>query len=122
MAAYTDITTGEQTVSATGAITGTLDVSGLSGDYTVKIMVRGLSASKYLLLALEDTVNAFTATVQRAAKQFAGGMPTDGQVFSIPSREIPLSQFGITSGTFRINTLAISSTPGTVKVHAWIEQ
>lgn len=124
MATITDITTGEQTVSATGAITGSLDTSALTGDYTVKVMVRGLSAGKKCLIVLEDTANAsaFSDALQVAAFHFVGGAPTDGNFHERKSYDIPMTRFGATNTKLRLNCLAIDSTPGTVKAHGWLEQ
>jgi hypothetical protein len=124
MAVLKDITTGAQSVTATGAITGSLDTSALSGDYTVKIEVSGLSAGKSAQIALEDTANVtpFSDVLQPYVFSFVGGMDRDGVALSVRSYQIPQARFGATNTKLRFNTQAISSTPGSVKVHGWLEQ
>jgi hypothetical protein len=122
MATITDITTGVQTVTAAGAVTGTLDISGLSGDFTVKIRVTELSAEKTAVIALEDSVNAFTAAVQQAVVQVRGAVkPEAEKVFSFKKADLPAFRLGTASGVCRINVLSVTATPG-LKVHAWLEQ
>ena len=124
MATISNITTGEQTVSATGAITGTLDTSGLSGDYTVKLRVSGLSAGKKIMIALEDTANAsaFSDALQCAVFHVVGGATADGNYNERKNYDIPMTRFGAANTKLRFNTLAIDSSPGTVLVYGWLEQ
>jgi hypothetical protein len=131
MAAINNITTGEQTVAAAGAVTGSLDTSALNGplsttpgSFTIKLRVRGLSSGKRAIFAIEDTANAtpFSDAVQVAVCHVEGGMPTDGTSREWQSFEIPGTRFGVTNSALRLNCLSISATPGTVKAHAWLEQ
>jgi hypothetical protein len=122
MATITDITTGLQTVSAAGAVTGTLDISGMSGDFTVKVRVAALGAGKTAVIALEDTVNAFTAAVQQAVVQVRGEIkPEAEKVFSFHKRDLPNFRLGTASAACRLNVLSCTATPG-LKVHAWLER
>lgn len=122
MATISNITTGVQAVTAAGAVTGTLDISGLSGDFTVKVRVTELGADKVAVLALEDTVNAFTAAVQQAVVQVKGKVVAEAEkVFSFSSRDLPALRIGTESAVLRLNALSVTATPG-LKVHAWIEQ
>lgn len=122
MATITDITTGVQTVTAAGAVTGTLDISGLSGDFTVKIRVTALSAGKTAVIALEDSVDEFTNAVQQAVVQVSGEVkPEAEKVFSFKKADLPALRLGTTSAECRINVLSVTATPG-LKVHAWLEQ
>jgi hypothetical protein len=53
MAQILPITTGEQAISATGAVTGTLDTSAASfgtNDYTLRIRVRNISHPNAVVL------------------------------------------------------------------------
>ncbi len=124
MATRTDITTGEQAVAAAGAITGSLDTSALSGNYTVKLRVRGLSSGKVAVIAIEDTANAsaFSEAVQVAVAHFTGGMTADGSAREWAQFEIPGTRFGVANSKLRANCLSITGTPGTVLAYAWLEQ
>ena len=122
MATLTDITTGVQTITSAGAVTGSLDISGLSGDFTVKVRVTALTAAKTAVIALEDTVDAYTGKIQNAVVQVKGPIvPEAEKVFSFPGRELPALRLGTTSAACRINVLSVTGTPG-LKLHAWIEQ
>jgi len=118
-----DITTGEQTVAAAGAVTGSLDTSALTGFKTLKLTVRGLAAGKRALFAIEDTANAtpYSDKVQVAVAHFQGTLPTEGVAKEWQTFDIPLTRFGVANSALRLYCLAIDGTPGTVKAHAWIE-
>lgn len=124
MAAPVDITTGVQSVSATGAVTGTLDTSGLTGDYSVFIGISGLTAGKTVIVSLEDTANAsaFSDAIAQWVEQFSGAYTsvTDTER-SRKSYQIPGCRFGVANAKLRINVLSITATPG-LKIHAWIQQ
>jgi hypothetical protein len=125
MAVPTDITTGVQTVTATGAVTPTagLSVASLTGDYTLAIEVTGLTAGKSARIQIEDTTNAFTAATALAVWDVTGQV-VNGE-FSIKKTwrayELPNSQFNVASGAYRINVTALTS-GATLSLHAWIEQ
>src|ERR1700677_2528559 len=74
MATLTDITTGLQTVTATGPVTPTagLSVSGVTGDFTVCVEVISLTAGKTARLPLESSTNAFTGVIADKVFQAIG--------------------------------------------------
>lgn len=121
--ALNDITTGEQSVAASGPVTGTLDTSGLTSFKTIKVMVRGLNTGKRALFVIEDTANAtpFSDALQVASMHFQGSMPTEGVAKEYATYDIPMTRFGATNTKLRLNCLAIDASPGTVLAHAWCE-
>ena len=127
MANITDITTGEQTVATAGAVTGTPDTSGFTpvngGFHSIKLLVRGLSNGKRALFAIEDTANAspFSDATQIAVANIMGGMPTEGIAKEWSLADLPMIRTGAANNKLRLNCLAIDGTPGTVKVHCWLE-
>lgn len=124
MPTLADITTGAQAVTTTGAVTGSLDTSALTGDYTIKIRVSALGSGKRAVIALEDTAHAtpFSEAIQVAVKQVVGTVTSDNELnFSWRSYELPLARYGATNTKFRINVLACDATPG-LTVHAWLER
>ena len=62
MAAITDITTGIQTDTGTGAITGTIDGDNYVGDFTVGVTFT-LSGANTARVALQDTADDFTGSI-----------------------------------------------------------
>lgn len=124
MAIPTNITTGEQSVTATGAVTGTLATSTLSGDYTVKIRVRGLTAGQGVLLSVQDTANAtaFSDANNVAVHHFLGTTAPEGDTHSWKSDQIPLTRFGSTNNELRIYCQLLSGSSPTALVYGWLEQ
>jgi hypothetical protein len=119
------ITNGLQTVNAAGAVTGTLDVSSLAGDYTLKIRVAELGDGKVARIAVEDTAdgtNPFNDALPVALVHVKGPVAAGAdKVFSFKSYQLVAARFGGTNNKFRCNVLSCSSTPG-LKVQAWLEK
>ena len=145
MATPTDITTGVQSFSATGALTPTtgLDVSGVgySGDLTLCIETLAFTSGKTAQVQIEGTVNAFTAATAifvydiqgqvgsglASATAFVAGTftPTTNRKsvrkYQIPASGTAAGVFGQTGGKIRVNVTQID-TSAEGAVHAWIEQ
>lgn len=124
MAEIKDITTGKQTVSGAGAVTGSLDTSGMSGDFTIKVRVPKLGAGKKAIFAIEDTANAtpFSDAIQQVVWQAIGPIvPEAEKVWSIKSHELPNIRFGASNTKLRLNVTTVDSSPA-MEVHAWLEQ
>jgi hypothetical protein len=117
----TDITTGVQTVTTTGALTGSLDTSALTGKYAAKLnfsLTDGVA-----VVALEDTANAtpFSDAIQVAVFQIKYATPAEGITLSKQDYEIPGTRFGATNTKLRFNVLEIAG-GGTLTAHGWLEQ
>jgi hypothetical protein len=117
----TDITTGTQTVTTTGAITGSLDTSALIAAYTVKAKLK--LDKGVAIVALEDTANAsaFSDAVQVAIFNIHGPTPAEGDVRSVREYQIPGTRFGAANTKLRFNVLAIAG-GGTLTTWGWLEQ
>lgn len=120
MAAITDITTGIQSDTGTGAITGTIDGDNFVGDFTVGVTFT-LSGANTARVALQDTADDFTAAIDTHVFHIQGPTSPDGVTFSLRKNEIPNTRFGAgTDGTgLRFNVLAISG--GTLTTHGWLD-
>lgn len=133
-----EITTGVQSFSATGALTPSagLDISAVTGDFTLCVEMILLTAAKNCRMQLEATVDAFTTTVALEVLEFLGQVGPGGtsafvqgtltpstEKFSIRKYQMPKSAaqyFGVTSAKLRLNVTGIdASTEGAV--HAWME-
>jgi hypothetical protein len=140
MAVPTDITTGVQSFSTTGALTPTtgLDVSGAtySGDLTLCLEAIMFTAGKTAQIQIEGSVNAFTASTAIYVTDIQGQVGEGGTsafvqgVFnpttlrrSVRKYQIPSAgnvYFGQSGGKIRVNVTNMdSSAEGAV--HAWIE-
>jgi hypothetical protein len=122
------ITTGAQTVTATGAVTPTagLDISGVTGDCTVHVRVQALSSASgtaKLALVLEDSVNAFTASLPVAELQAQATIDTKAeQHFIFRKYQLPTCRFGTGSAVLRANVYTLGGTTPTCTIDAWLEQ
>jgi hypothetical protein len=117
------ITTGVQTVTATGAVTPTagLDVSGITGDWTLFIQVQSNTAAKKAKVVLEESVNAFTASTHDLVFDVSGAVgSTYDKVISRRKYELPSSIIGTTSAVIRANVQSITA-GDSLAVRAWIE-
>jgi hypothetical protein len=121
------IITGNPTVTATGAVTTTtgLDISGISGDFTVHLRVQALSASTGTAKAsiqLEDSVNGFTASVPVAVKEVQQTINTNcEQHFSWRKYELPNLRAGTGSAVARVNVTVLGGTTPSLTLDSWIE-
>jgi hypothetical protein len=120
-----NITTGEQTITTTGPITGTLSTATLTTDFTITIRARGLNVGESMLLVIEDTASssAFSDAEQVLAPiNIVGGQPsTEGYTVNVRAYQVPTMRIGATNNKVRINCLALNSTGSpSVQVFAWM--
>src|SRR6266853_2332533 len=114
--AISALTTGAQTVTATGAVTATtgLDISGTTGDCTVHVRVQALTAvtgTPKASIQLEDSVNGFTAAIANKVIEIQGPVATTSEVhFLWRKYELPNVRFGTTSAVLRLNVSVLSGT------------
>jgi hypothetical protein len=130
----TALTTGLQTVTATGAVTATagVDISGMTGDVTVCIEVISMTAAKSARIQLEDSVTAFTASIpvavfdvigqvgQGGTSYTAGAYNPTTTKFTVRKYQLANNRFGVTSALLRVNVTAIDSA-ASLTLNAWIE-
>lgn len=126
-----NITTGQQTVTATGAVANTagLDISGITGDFTVHLRVQGLTAASgtpTATMQLEDSVNAFVASISHAVKEVKGPINPPGvnpvEVhFSWRKYELPNLRAGTGSAVLRANVTSLGGTSPSLVLDSWIE-
>lgn len=124
MATLTDITTGAQTVTATGAVTATagLDVSAITGDFTIVVDVQSLTAGKTARIQIEDTVNTFTAAGALAVFDVQGKIDVAAPVrFSKRKYELPINHFGEVAGKVHVNVTALDS-GASLTLRSYLEQ
>jgi hypothetical protein len=122
------LTTGAQTVTATGAVTATagLDISGITGDYTVHLRVQALSTASgtpKAAIQLEDSVNAFTAVLPVAVQQVQGTIDSKTeQHFTWRKYQLPTARAGTTSAVLRFNVMTLGGTTPSLTLDGWLEQ
>jgi hypothetical protein len=134
----TALTTGLQTVSATGAVSPTagVDISAMSKQVTVCIECIQLTASKTIAVQLETSTNAFTASVAANVFQFIGAEGEGGTTFTagdytqatdkrsvIVKQQLPFSAanyFGASGAKARLNVIGVDGSAGGT-FNAWLE-
>jgi hypothetical protein len=122
-----NITTGAQTVTATGAVTATtgLDISGITGDCTVHLRVQGLSAASgtpKATIQIEDSVNGFTAVQPVCMKEVQGPIDSKTEIhFSWRKYELPNARFGTASAVLRANVMVLGGTTPSLTLDSWLE-
>lgn len=117
------ISTGVQTVTATGTVTPTagLDVSGITGDFTLFVEVQSQTAAKAFTIQLEESVNAFTASVADMVVSGKGAITSAAdKIFSKRKHEMPGTAIGTANAVLRANVTQLDSA-STLKLRAWIE-
>jgi hypothetical protein len=121
------IITSNPTVTATGAVTTTtgLDISGITGDYTVHLRIQALSAASgtpSVAISLEDTVNAFTASVPQVVQEYTGTIDSKSELhFSWRKYQLPSLRAGTASAKLRANVVALGGTTPSLTLDSWIE-
>ena len=118
------ITTGLQAgITATGAVTPTtgLDVSGITGDWTIKVEIPANTAGKKARLVIESSANGFTASVPELIVDISDKtLAASDRVFSVRKYERPSHGLGVTSAVLRARVDKIDS-GNSLSVQAWIE-
>lgn len=109
-------------VSKTAAFSGSaIDISGITGDWTLKIQVESLTDAKTVRLGFEDTVNDWTASVVGPTVSFVGAIAAAyDKVFALKKKDFPDLRLGTNSAQLRCSVLRIASA-ATVKYRAWVE-
>lgn len=117
------ISTGEQTVSSTGAITGTLDTSALTGDFTIYARVRGLTGSQTIRIDIEDTANStpFSDATQVYTFEFVGAPTPDGETKSVRAYHLKSARVGGANNKLRANTQFITNGASAL-VEVWVDE
>jgi hypothetical protein len=103
-----------------------LDISGISGDWTIKVQVEALSDSvtsniPMVRLGFEDTVTDYTASLAGPTIAFKGTLTKSAdKVKSFKKQDFPDLRFGTAGAQLRLKVLNLEST-GSVTYRAWIE-
>jgi hypothetical protein len=118
-------------VSKTAAFTGTgVDISGVNNvDYTLVLEIKKLVSSDgstpSVHFTIEDSVNAFTASIARATFNTKGSFNSDGkqhgQKMTWRKRDLVGLRAGTASAVLRVNVAEISANT-TVEYEAYLQR
>ena len=108
----------------TGVAISALPAPSLS-EYTICCQITNLSAASGVpqaVIAVEDSVDAFTNKVTRALFEFSGTIGGSGVIVKRRiTPEAPAIRIGTTSATVRANLMELNGTTPTVTFAVWIE-
>ena len=113
-----DITAGIQTVTASGPVTGTLDTSSLTGDFTVCVDVVSLTPASKAVICIEDTASP-GAPFSDARQLFTVSPSGSISAVVVTSRryyELGALRFGTSNSKLRLNVLALQGINASLRV------
>lgn len=116
------ITTGVQTVTATGAVTPTagLDISGITGDWTVFVEFQSNTAAKKAKVQIETSTDSTNWTALQVFDISGAVSSAADKIYSIRKYQAPSAPFGTSAGVCRANVTAIDSSDS-LGIRAWVE-
>jgi len=103
------ITTGSQTVTAAGPVTGTLSTSGLPNLSTLYLDVTGLSSGTCRISIEDSATGNFGDALPVKVWHFENGEPADGVTVSANSEELVNLRKGATGNALRVNVLSLAA-------------
>jgi hypothetical protein len=115
------VTTGVQTKTAVGAVTPTagLDISGITGDWTLFVEVQSLTAGKKAKIQIETTVDS-TNWVALDVIDVEGDIESGfDKIYSKRAYEAPSAPFGTSACLVRANVTVIDSA-ATLALRSWV--
>lgn len=115
--------TGTGAYSSGGKVSIAQDISGLSGDFTVRVVINGLTAAKNAVVCLQDSADGFVSDIVTLACTNVSGAVATGtsQSFTWRKYQVPSLRLGVTNGRLRVNVQQIDGS-ATVTTSAFIEQ
>jgi hypothetical protein len=112
-----DISTGAQTLTAAGVVTGVLDVSAFTARPTIRVDVTGLTAGS-ARIEIQDTANSSEFSDAETVAVFDVLGPSDQIDLSQTPDLMPSMRFGAAHNQLRANVTLL--TASTVTVHAYV--
>lgn len=115
-----------RTTQTTSAVSSGVDISGITGDWTIKLQVESLvdsvaATTPQVRFAFEDTVTDYTASLAGPTMSFKGSLSNNAdKVKSWKKQDFPDLRAGVALAQLRLR-LSNIETGGTVIYHAWME-
>jgi hypothetical protein len=123
---FTPITTGPQTADATGALTGTADVSAIAGEFSILILATGITCTSAAVAIQDSAVGDFSDAVTRHTWNITGpgtdqshhASSYDTASYTSSPNTPPAWRHGSSGNAFRINVTSIAG--GSITINALI--
>ena len=122
---FTDITTGPQTLTSSGAATGTADVSAMTGDFTVIVLLLAMTATSAVIVVQDSAAGDFSDAVTRHTWNITGPLG-ESQAHHVSSYDPATSggpntppdwRLGSANNKFRIS---VTLTGGNITLHSFV--
>jgi hypothetical protein len=106
----------------TASFTGSgLDVSGITGDWTIKFQLESLTAAKQARFTFEDTITDYTASLAGPTINFKGETEKSyDRVKSFKKQDFPGLRLGVASAQLRLK-LSDMDSGATAIYRSWLE-
>jgi len=91
-----------------GAVSMAYDISGLSGDFTLRITVEGMAVGKKVLLAVQDSADGFVSDVKTLMVVNLTGSNAP-ESYNARAYQVPSLRLGVTNARLRLNVQSIDS-------------
>lgn len=112
-------------VTKTAAFVGTteIDISGITGDWTLVLEVSALAASNVARFSFQDTVDNFSNFLDGPSVSFSGETTSQGpRRVTFQKHDFPALRFGTASAELRLSLTEIKGgSSQSVTYSAWIE-
>lgn len=102
--------TGTGTYSSGGVVTEATDISGLSGDNTIRLAISSLTSAANVLISIQDSADGFVSDIKTLAVVNVTGAITSGtpQTYVFRQYSLPSARLGVTNGRLRLYVQSIS--------------
>lgn len=109
-------------VSKTASFTGSgIDISGITGDWTLKVQIESLTAAKQARLVFEDTINDYTGSIAGPTFSYKGELAASyDKIRSFKKASFPSLRLGTGSAQLRLKLAELDS-GATCVYRAWLE-
>jgi hypothetical protein len=121
-AALTTGVTGTGSYTSGGTVSIVSDISAITGDFTIRLVVSSLTAAKNVVLAIQDSVDGYANSVTLGAVNVSGAITANTpQTFTWRSYQLPSLRINTSNGRLR---LSVQSIDGSASVTAalYLEQ
>ena len=114
--------TGTGSYTSGGTVSLCKDISALTGDFTVRLVVSGLTAAKNVVLSVQDSVDGFATSVNLAAVNLSGAIAAGtSQTFTWRAYQLPSLRINTSNGRLRLSVQSIDGS-ASVTSALYIEQ
>lgn len=101
--------TGTGSYTSGGQVSSAFDISGMTGDWTLRFRIESLTAAKKVLVAVEESADGFASDIrQLAVFSQLGSIGTSNNLdTTIRAYQLPSARFGVSNARIRLKVQAI---------------